>query len=219
MADISNIVVLRTLLLEWFKSNKRKFHWRKKSISNYQKIVAEVLLQRTKAETIENYFPIFLKKFNSWNDIAISSIEVMEETLKPIGLYKQRANRLKNMACEIKKHNNRLPKNYDDLLKVPMIGQYIANAIMSVLYDKPYPMLDVNMARVIERYFGEREKVDIRYDKYLQEIAHSLVNIIDSKTVNWAVLDFAAKVCKARNPICATCMMSNQCLYFNQQTI
>jgi len=44
----------------WFKGHGRNFPWRKKSASKYQKIVVEVLLQRTRAETVATFFPIFI---------------------------------------------------------------------------------------------------------------------------------------------------------------
>ncbi len=45
---------------------------------------------------------------------------------------------------------------------------------------KPRPLLDVNMSRVLERYFGPRSLADIRYDPYLQNLAQRLVACDDS---------------------------------------
>ena len=44
----------------------------------------------------------------------------------------------------------------------------VANAILLVCHEQPEPLLDSNMARVIERVFGPRKLADIRYDPYLQ---------------------------------------------------
>jgi len=113
----------------------------------------------------------------------------------------------------------RMPYQYDELEKIPMIGQYIANAALSVVHDQPYPLLDVNMARVLERYFGPRKLADIRCDPYLQGLAHRLVATNDSKVVNWAVLDFGAMVCKSSNPICTSCTLRFKCSYNNLQSL
>jgi A/G-specific adenine glycosylase len=55
-------------ILEWYHTNGRKFYWRKKGLSNYQLVIAEVLLQRTKAETV----CCFLSKLYS----RISKLEI-----------------------------------------------------------------------------------------------------------------------------------------------
>lgn len=85
-------------LLEWFKENDRKFLWRKDNLSPYQYIIAEVLLQRTKAETIAKFYPLFLIEFSNWEALASAEPGRIEEYLKPVGLYRQRAKRLISLA-------------------------------------------------------------------------------------------------------------------------
>jgi len=72
------------------------------------------------------------------------------------------------------------------------------------------------MARLLERFFGERKMADIRYDPYLQTLAYWVVNVEMSKVLNWAILDFATLVCKNRNPNCKTCMLVKSCTYGKQ---
>jgi len=114
----------------WFKSHGRKFPWRKAGLSNYKVVISEVLLQRTKAETIARFYPDFIKKYSSWKSIAGVRVEEIEDALKPIGLQKQRAPRLLALAQEMAKRNGRFPKTREELEGIPFIGQYIANAIL-----------------------------------------------------------------------------------------
>lgn len=216
MADVTKeeIKEFQEKILAWYKANGRDFPWRKKSISNYQKVISEVLLQRTKVETIAKFFPKFIEKYPSWKSIAESSVTELEGALKPIGLYRQRAGRLHKLAIGMKKRGGRIPKNYDELQAIPMMGQYIANAAMTVVHEQQYLLLDVNMARVLKRYFGSRKLVDIRYDPYLQDIAYSVVDLTDSKNMSWAVLDFATLVCKLWEPGCSNCPLMDTCFYY-----
>jgi len=69
------------------------------------------------------------------------------------------------------------------------------------------------MARVLERYFGPRKLADIRYDPYLQKLAHRVVDCEAPAAVNWAILDLAALVCKARGPRCSQCPLSGDAGY------
>jgi A/G-specific adenine glycosylase len=55
---------------------------------------------------------------------------------------------------------------------------------------------------------------DIRYDSYLQELVYKIVNHKTPKEINWAILDFAALICKAINPPCTHCILNSKCKYY-----
>ncbi len=203
-------------ILLWYKSNGRHFPWRNKSATNYQKIISEVLLQRTKAETVAKFYPNFIRKYSSWHQLGNASEQELKDTLRPLGLYNQRGTRLYKLAQELKKRKGRFPKNRTEVEEISMMGQYITNAYEVFILKRPSPLLDVNMARVLERYFGPRQKSDIRYDPYLQDLSRKVVNHINFKEVNWAILDFGALICKAKSPKCNICNLSKECLYFNK---
>ena len=204
----------QTRLIHWFKLNCRKFPWRKKSASKYQLIIAEVLLQRTQAETVSRFYPRFIKKFPSWKVLARAKKKDLQNFLKPIGLWRQRANAIKNLSTEMAKRNGRFPKTREEIEKIPAVGQYIANAVLMFCHNQPQPLLDVNMARVLERFFGPRKLADIRYDPYLQQLAKDVLPRRKFKEFNWAILDFAALICRHRNPLCNQCCLNQRCCYF-----
>lgn len=72
-------------MLEWFISNRRDFPWRKSGINNYELIISEILLQRTKAETVANYYDTFFAKYPDWDKIKNASINDLESILGPFG--------------------------------------------------------------------------------------------------------------------------------------
>lgn len=209
------IEFFRLNLLIWFKENGRHFPWRNKSATSYEKIISEVLLQRTKAETAARFFTSFMKKYPSWKRLAQASHGELKEVFRPVGLQEQRAKRVFALAQEMKKRKGRIPKNKEDIELIPMFGQYITNAIMLLVYGEPYPLLDVNMSRVLERFFGPRQMSDIRYDPYLQGLAFNIVNHQEARTINWAILDFAAAICKARQPQCFRCPIVEKCKFLD----
>ena len=204
----------RNTLLRWYEMNGRKFHWRKKGLTHYQYVIAEVLLQRTKAETVAPFYLSFIKNFPNWKVLARSRRSTIAKYLKPIGLYNQRAERLIKLAMEMDRRGGRLPKDRATLETIPFMGQYLANAVELVIFNHPSPLMDVNMARVLERFFGPRTYSDIRYDPYLQNLSRTIVTHPESKELNWAILDFAALVCKARSPKHEECPLNKQCCHF-----
>lgn len=211
-----NISNLQETLLNWYDTDGRHFPWRNKGLTKYQIIIAETLLQRTKAETVSKFYRQFVKDYPNWKSLAQANTKTIEQYLKPIGLFRQRAKRLKSLALEMVKRKGKLPKCREDLESIPFMGQYIANAIELIIHKKPLPLVDVNMARLLERYFGNRQMADIRYDKYLQTLSFKMVNHTRTKDLNWAILDYAALICKAKNPGCNECQIRSKCLYFNK---
>ena len=209
----SKIEFFQENILKWFEENGREFPWRKKRLTSYQKVIAEVLLQRTRAETIAKFYKSFLNKYPNWESLNKTRTKTLERVLIPIGLYRQRSVLLKKLAKEMVKLNSRLPKNKKQIEKLPFAGQYITNAILQYVYHKPAPLLDVNMARVLERFFGKRKLSDIRYDPYLQNLAWKVVNHENSKKINWGVLDFAALTCTSQNPNCCSCNLRKKCFF------
>ncbi|MEX0662698.1 MAG: hypothetical protein WEA58_07755 [Balneolaceae bacterium] len=214
MIDSEKIKFFQHQILKWYENNGRHFSWRNKSATNYELIISEVLLQRTRAEIVSKFFPKFIKEFPSWNKLGKSTEEELQDALKPIGLYKQRGSRLYKLAQEMKKRKGRFPIKRDIVEEFSMMGQYITNAYELFILKKPSPLLDVNMARVLERFFGERKLADIRYDPYLQELSYEIVNHPNSKEINWAVLDFGAIICTKSKPNCESCLISTNCNYY-----
>lgn len=216
MREISErkITKFQDNILEWYQKEGRHFLWRNPSANNYQRIIVEVLLQRTKVETIVKYFPIFLKSYPSWKKLSTATESELQEFLKPIGLYRQRGSRLYKLAQEMGKRNGKFPQSRSEVEEISMMGQYISNAYELFVLKKPSPLLDVNMARVLERYFGPRKLADIRYDPYLQKISKVVVEHNNSKEINWAILDLGSLICQKRNPLCEKCPVNNHCLYF-----
>jgi A/G-specific adenine glycosylase len=213
--SVNKIEDFQTGILRWYKENGRDFPWRKKRLTNYQYIIAETLLQRTKAETVSKFFNSFINMYPNWTALSNAKIKILEKYLKPLGLYRQRAARLISLAKEMKKRNGRLPKDRIELESIPFLGQYIANSIELLIFKQSSPLLDVNMARVNERYFGLRALSDIRHDPYLQKLSYAVVNHYNSRELNWAILDFASKNCKIL-PLCINCFLNKSCKYYNQ---
>lgn len=212
--NTKDIFWFRKRIFVWFEKEGRHFPWRKKNSSKYQLIIAEVLLQRTKAETVAIFFPKFIKRFPSWKVLAKAREKDLQVFLKPIGLWRQRASAIKNLSKEMTKRNGRFPETREEIEKIPAVGQYIANAVLMLCHGQPQPLLDVNMSRVLERFFGPRKLADIRYDPYLQQLARDGLPKKRFREFNWAILDFASSICRPLKPKCENCMLSKKCKFF-----
>ena len=217
MASIDPVVVraVRRDLLTWFRKYGRTFPWRKARATLYQRVIAECLLQRTQATTVARFYDDFLSRFPNWRTLAKASPGEIGAVIKRIGLWRRRAVALAKLARVMAERNGRFPGTRNEIESLPGVGQYIANAIMLFSKGKAEPLLDVNMARVVERLFGPRKLVDIRFDLDLQKASRRLVSGRQPIEVNWAILDLAATICKPRTPQCPECPVQHWCQFAN----
>jgi A/G-specific adenine glycosylase len=206
-------------LLAWFADCGRTFSWRTEGLGSYEVIVAEVLLQRTTATTVARLLPDFLHRFPEWESITSAPDNELADALRPFGLWKRRLATLKPLAARMVELDDSIPNTREAIEDLPGVGQYIANAVLLVCHGKAEPLLDVNMVRVLERYFEPRTRADIRYDPYLQTLSRRILEGVDPKVMNWAVLDFAALVCRARAPRCPECPLAASCRYARESRI
>ncbi|WP_112323998.1 hypothetical protein [Oceanibium sediminis] len=201
----------RGRLLSWFEVHGRILPWRGEAASTYHKICVEVLLQRTRAETVAGIYHPFFERFPSWAAIAATPRSDLERYLKPVGLWQRRAISLQGLAAYAAARNGIFPSAASEHAKIPGVGQYVSNAILLFQHGQRKPLLDVNMARFLERYERPRVLADIRYDPWLQDAAAWLARSSSPKELNWAVLDHAALVCKPRKPYCEKCPLRSSC--------
>ena len=200
----------QSTVMWWSASASRDFPWRRAGRKSYELVIAEVLLQQTRAEQVGGMFGTFIERCPDWPDLATVPIADLENLLRPLGLQKRRASSLHALAREVVQ--NGLPDTAADLQKLSGIGQYMARAIAAQLFDEVVAPVDTNVARVLERVFGPRTLADIRYDPALQGLALQLVPHNNPSGYLVAILDFASLVCRARAPLCNDCPVTS-CRY------
>jgi A/G-specific adenine glycosylase len=203
-------------LLAWFRENDRGYPWRRKSASKYERVIAEVLLQRTKADVVSRMFGDFIRKYPSWKILALASEQELETLLRPLGLWKRRAKSMKALAIAMASARGRYPKDRTAIESLPGVGQYICNAILLFDQGHCHPLLDVNLARVLERLFGARKLADIRFDPFLQTVSARMVEHTNPTILNWAFLDHASVICTIKSPKCEVCPLKTSCCYYSR---
>ncbi|MYM00288.1 hypothetical protein GR702_21315 [Novosphingobium sp. FGD1] len=204
---------LRSDLLNWARQAGRVYPWRANAASSYERIVVEVLLQRTTATAVSKFYDAFFSRFPTWEALALAQPEDLATFLKPLGLWRKRAASLLGLAKYAISVSGQFPRNPRERRKIPAIGQYVSSAIALFQYGEPAPLLDVNMSRVIERFIHPRSRADIRHDPWLRDAASWFARGPQPEMANWAILDFAALVCKSRRPRCSECPVRPRCNY------
>lgn len=205
------------LLLEWFKSNKRDFSWRKKNLTPFQILTAEILLQKTNANQVEKIFPSFMSKYQDAKSIDEMNEEDLALELQPLGLFNRRARDLKKTARFIVENENKIPDSKKGLMGLPGVGEYISNAVLCFAFNERVPIVDSNVGRVIKRVYSFPVKGAPSRDKKLAEKMLEIIPEKNFKEFNHAILDFAALVCLPKKPKCNKCSIQEICDFIQKK--
>jgi len=198
-----------TQLLEWFSHNARDFPWRKET-NPYKILVAEKLLQQTTYGHVLKVYNVFFEKFPNIQSLAQAEISDIEGTIRRLGFQKQRAKQFKKIGLTIlKEHKGKIPSNKGDLMELNGIGSYVANAVLCFAFNKDEPIVDMNVRRVVGRYFGWKKIKDKEIEKRLSR----LIPKGKAKRFNWGIIDFSGLIC-SRKPKCKICFLGDPCSYF-----
>lgn len=204
--------VIRKEIIEWGRNHYRHFPWRDNR-TPYSVLISEILLKRTTASAVLHLYERFMNKYPNLKALARASKEDLENLLLRIGYNVKRATILVEVANYIiKKYDGQIPRLKAQLLEIPNIGNYTANAILTLGYNIPSAMVDSNVERIIRRLFLEH--LSNQPLRLVQKVADALAPREDNQTYNFALLDFGALVCRYGIPKCKVCPINEICDYF-----
>lgn len=206
---------LRRALLVWGASDGRRFFWRKPGISPFAVLVVEILLAKTRAEVVAPVAAELLTRYSGPSALAAADRRALKRLLFPLGLHRKRAGQL--IACAeiiVERHRGEVPTDVDQLMSLPSIGRYAANAIAVVAFGQRRSVVDANMARIYGRVFSlPPAPPRLSAADELWDFATDVLPATRSKEFTWAALDLGGTVCTARNPNCDRCPLARLCDY------
>lgn len=207
----------REKLKAWAAIYLREFPWRR-TCEPYDIFVAEILLQKTAAEMVAPIYESFLMEYPTLERLAAASLNEVTKLLQPLGL-SFRAERLSKSAKTIlEKYRGKIPDTEAELLLLSGVGKYTARSILANAFGQSAAVLDTNVARIIERFFGLQGKRVKSRCKILWSAADAIAPDRDVSVWNLTLLDFGAMVCKARKPNCEQCPLQVNCCFLNSLT-
>ena len=211
--------IITKKILKWYDLNKRPLPWRKKvsvEKKQYYTLISEFMLQQTQVITVIPFFNRFIKNLPSINSLAKVSEKKLIKLWEGLGYYSRARNLKKSAQVILKNFDGKLPDNFEDLITLPGIGNYTANAILAIAFNKPYIPLDGNIERVLKRYLYLKKDKEIQKDYLLQK------KIVFGKTLRssdyaQALMELGALICKPNNPICAQCPIIKNCKSYKKK--
>jgi len=201
------------LLIKWYRENGRNYPWRT-SRDPYKILIAEIMLQRTRADQVKPVYLEFISKYPNTRELNKAPEKDIREYFGRLGLL-WRAKLVKSLAKElVNRFSGKIPQSRDLLLPLPAIGEYIADAVLCFGYGADVAVVDANVCRIIKRVFGLVAKGEARRDRSFKRLAQEMVSSGKADEFNWAMIDFAALVCTPSSPKHSVCPMNEFCSYY-----
>lgn len=207
--SLDNIEYLQEALICWVKENFQAFPWRETD-NHFHALIAEMMLQRTKAEQVLPIYNEFIHLYSSLEKLTTDRKSQLRTLLKPLGLNWRIDNIVKTIS--ILSEQMEIPVEYDALTELPGIGSYVASAFLSFHTDQRHPIIDSNAVRLWGRVFDFQTDSETRRKKWFRELVEYITPQNDIRLFNYAMLDVTRAICKGK-PLCNSCPLTEICNY------
>lgn len=201
----SDVRVFRRALLRWFMREQRTLPWRGQS-DPYHILVSEIMLQQTRVAVVEERYNKFLRQFPTVQRLARAREPTVLAAWSGLGYYR-RARSLHAAAKQIAR-TGAFPQTPAELADLPGVGRYTANAVASIAFAEPVPVVDGNVKRVLQRLLA----CTLSDDRCWQA-AGQLLDTKRPGDFNQAMMELGAQVCLPGQPLCRKCPVAALCAW------
>ena len=202
----TNITPLLNYLEEMFPSARCELFYSK----DYELVIAVMLSAQTTDKSVNAVTPILFSKYPSLEDLNNAPLIDIEEILKPIGLYKNKAKNLKGIVKNLmERFNGNVPSNKDELMTLPGVGNKTAGVIRAEIFQIPDLPVDTHILRISKRLnIAKKEDEPIDVERKLKKL------IPEERWIksHHQLIHFGRYFCTARNPQCENCKISDMCI-------
>jgi len=203
----------RRKLRLWYQKNHRELPWRQ-THDSYKIWVSEVMLQQTTVQAVIPYYRNWITLFPDAEALIRAPLQKILKAWQGLGYYQRAKNLHKAAKIIVEKFDGQIPQDYDELIKLPGFGSYITAAVLSFSFDKPFPVIDANVRRILMRLMRMRSEASPNNDKILLDFLKPYFPQKKAGDFNQAMMELGALICRVKNPLCLLCPFLEFCEAF-----
>jgi len=203
--------MLSARLLTWYDRHRRRLPWRAEpgeTPDPYRVWLSEIMLQQTVAAAVIPYFARFTALFPTVEALAAAPDEQVMAAWAGLGYY-ARARNLLACARAVAARGG-FPETPAELLTLPGIGPYTANAVAAIAFGVPVIPVDGNVERVVSRLFAIETPLP-RSRPQIATLSATLAVPDRASDLAQALFDLGATICTPTSPACAICPIRQDC--------
>ncbi len=210
---VLNKRAFRNTLLKWFQANAKTYPWRE-TTNPWSILVSEIMLQQTTVASVmaNRRFEKFLEEFPDIETIAAAPEAQILRAWEGLGYYNRVRNLQKSAQAVLRDFDGEFPSDAKTLETLPGIGRYTAGAVSSFAFDRPAPIVDGNIARVLSRLLDCHQEVDSTPgQKIIWEAAAELLDSAKPRLFNSALMELGQTLCTPKSTACLICPVRGFC--------
>jgi endonuclease-3 len=177
-------------------------------------LISVVLSAQCTDVNVNNVTKKIYPKYNKPEHFVKLGRKKIEKLIKSIGLFRNKAKSVYLLSKQlIERHNSEVPKNFDKLIALPGVGRKTASVVLNEGFGLPTIAVDTHVFRVSNR-------TGLAYGKNPDEVQQNLYKVVPKKFLKKAghtILLHGRYTCKARVPLCKTCVIIKYCKYNNKE--
>jgi A/G-specific adenine glycosylase len=203
-------------LLAWYAEVARDLPWRK-THDPYAIWVSEIVLHQTQVATGLPYYERLMARFPTVSALAEASLSDVLKAWEGLGYYARARNLHAAARIVVAEHGGHVPDTFEALRRLPGVGDYTANAVLSIAFGQDRAAVDGNVRRVLARVFAVIEDIaKSSVQRQIEELATGLVPPGRAGEFNQALMDLGASICIPRRPRCLICPIKEHCEAFRR---
>jgi endonuclease-3 len=172
-------------------------------------LMATILSAQSTDETINKVTKALFKKYTKPEDYANADLKELEQDIRSTGFYHNKAKNLQNSAkMLVEKYNSKVPKTMEKLVKLPGVARKTANIVLTNAYGVVAGVaVDTHVRRLAQRLGLSENDDPTKIEKDLMELVpkDKWMRITD------LLIFHGRRVCTAKKPNCAGCVLNKIC--------
>lgn len=177
----------------------------------FELVIATLLSAQTTDKQVNKVTPALFAAYSTPELMAQAEIVDLENKIKTLGLYRNKAKNMKRSAqMLVDDFNSMIPSNREDLVKLPGVGRKTANVVLSVAFDVPAIAVDTHVERVSKRLKIVEESASVLQ---VEETLQAKIPEDRWSNAHHELIFFGRYFCTARKPNCEACPLLNICEY------
>lgn len=177
--------------------------------NDYELLISIILSAQTTDKAVNNVTPALFERFKDLESLKNANLEEVEEIIKPLGLYKNKAKNIISASKSLVDHGySTIPDDFDILIKLDGVGRKTANVFLSEYFDKDTLGVDTHIERVSKR-LGIADKDDTVL--LTEQKLKNFIQGYSSKKIHHMMIAFGRNKCSAKKPLCEKCKFKDCC--------
>ena len=174
----------------------------------FKVLISCILSLRTQDKTTGEASERLFKLAGDMKSLSTLSSSTIEKTIYPVGFYKTKAVRIKDLCIVlINDFNSKVPDSLDELLTLKGVGRKTANLVITLGYKKPGICVDTHVHRITNRWGFVRTTTPDKTEFALRENLPRKYWL----TINGLLVAFGQGICRPISPFCSKCNINEFC--------